>query len=456
MRKFLALLLATLMLLAVVGCTAPTADGQKDAADDKKTEAPADGKTEDNKTEDNKPTSGERRKLRVAAESWQVTKIFLEDAAAAFMKDHPDVDVEVITYADTSVLSTYTLNWMQDTTDVDIVFIDGGVKFAKQFDAKGLICDFDKDLNFFNYVSQDQFCNGVLEYGKVQGRQVALPIIQEVYAISCNVDMFKAAGLVDEQGNCLQPKDWDEFYEFAKKLTIRDANGNVTQQGASIQFGNNLLTIIASSLAGVKGNITLDDGVTYDIDNDEFRAIVANWQKGVQEGVYSIATFADNSGGRNALKAGTLAMCYEAAGRWMEAENMLGAGTMTLANPPGGKGTLGFGGDIVVPKCSPNQDLVCQFVAEQLLGEHVQTNTFTQYGKMSVIKSYFDAAIEAVPIWANIKDSMDKAIGAPSYNEEQKFLDGACAIFQAGLVDPNTTADQIVNELVELMNSVDK
>lgn len=140
----------------------------------------------------------------------------------------------------------------------------------------------------------------------------------------------------------------------------------------------------------------------------------------------------------------------------MEAENMLGAGTMTLANTPGGKGTLGFGGDIVVPKCSPNQDLVCQFVAEQLLGEHVQTNTFTQYGKMSVIKSYFDAAIEAVPIWANIKDSMDKAIGAPSYNEEQKFLDGACAIFQAGLVDPNTTADQIVNELVELMNSVDK
>ena len=54
MRKFLAMLLAALMLLAVVGCTAPAADGQKDAADDKKTEAPADGKTEDNKTEDNK------------------------------------------------------------------------------------------------------------------------------------------------------------------------------------------------------------------------------------------------------------------------------------------------------------------------------------------------------------------------------------------------------------------
>lgn len=443
MRKFLAMLLAALMVLALVGCSAPADNQQGGAADDKQTDAA-------------KPASGEKRKLRVAAESWQVTKIFLEDAAAAFMKDHEDVEVEVITYADTSVLSTYTLDWMQDTTDVDIVFIDGGVKFAKQFDAKGLICDWEKDLDFFSYVPQDQFCNGVLEYGKVDGRQVAMPIIQEVYGISCNVEMFKAAGLVDAEGNILQPKTWDEFYEFAEKLTIRDENGNVTQQGASIQFGNNLTMIIAGALAGSKGNIVTEDGVTYDVDNDEFRAIVANWQKGVQAGVYSIETFADNSAGRNALKAGTLAMCYEAAGRWMEAENMLGEGTMALANTPGGMGTIGFGGDIVVPKCSPNQDLACQFVAEQLLGEHVQTNTFTQYGKMSVIKTYFDAAIEAVPVWASIKDSMANALGSPSYNEEQKYVDGACAIFQAGLVDPNTSADDIVNQLVELLNSIDK
>ena len=443
MRKFLAMLLAALMVLALVGCSAPADNQQGTASDNKQTDA-------------SKPASGEKRKLRVAAESWQVTKIFLEDAAAAFMKDHEDVEVEVITYADTSVLSTYTLDWMQDTTDVDIVFIDGGVKFAKQFDAKGLICDWEKDLDFFSYVSQDQFCNGVLEYGKVDGRQVAMPIIQEVYGISCNVEMFKAAGLVDAEGNILQPKTWDEFYEFAEKLTIRDENGNVTQQGASIQFGNNLTMIIAGALAGSKGNIVTEDGVTYDVDNDEFRAIVANWQKGVQAGVYSIETFADNSAGRNALKAGTLAMCYEAAGRWMEAENMLGEGTMALANTPGGMGTIGFGGDIVVPKCSPNQDLACQFVAEQLLGEHVQANTFTQYGKMSVIKTYFDAAIEAVPVWASIQDSMANALGTPSYNEEQKYVDGACAIFQAGLVDPNTTADEIVNQLVELLNSIDK
>lgn len=443
MRKFMAMLLAALMVLALVGCST-TSDNQQGAADNKQSESA------------NTNTSGEKRKLRVAAESWQVTKIFLEDAAAAFMKNHEDVEVEVITYADTSVLSTYTLDWMQNSTDVDIVFIDGGVKFAKQFDAKGLICDWETDLDFFSYVSKDQFCNGVLEYGKVDGRQVALPIIQEVYGISCNVEMFKAAGLVDAEGNILQPKTWDEFYEFAEKLTIRDENGTIIQQGASIQFGNNLTMIIAGALAGTKGNIVTEDGVTYDIDNDEFRAIVANWQKGVQAGVYSIDTYADNSAGRNALKAGTLAMCYEAAGRWMEAENMLGEGTMALANTPGGKGTLGFGGDIVVPKCSPNQDLACQFVAEQLLGEHVQTNAFTQYGKMSVISTYFDAAIEAVPVWASIKDSMANAMGTPSYNEEQKYLDGACAIFQAGLGDPNTSADDIVNQLVELLATIDK
>ena len=39
----------------------------------------------------------ETKVLRVAGESWQVSKIYLEDAAKAFMEDHPDVKVEIIT-----------------------------------------------------------------------------------------------------------------------------------------------------------------------------------------------------------------------------------------------------------------------------------------------------------------------------------------------------------------------
>lgn len=37
-----------------------------------------------------------------------------------------------------------------------------------------------------------------------------------------NVDMFKEAGLVDENGNATPPETWDEFREYAKKLTNKE------------------------------------------------------------------------------------------------------------------------------------------------------------------------------------------------------------------------------------------
>lgn len=399
---------------------------------------------------------GEKRVLRVAAESWEINKIFLEDAARIFEEAHPDVDVELITYADTGVLTTYTLNWMQGETDVDLVFLDGGVAFAKQFAAKDLICDFENDLKIFENYDVNKLKPGVVDIGRVDGKFVSFPAIYEVYGISVNKDMFKAAGLVDENGEPLPIKTWDDFYDFANKLTLKDANGVVTKQGASIQFGNNMLGCICGALVGQTGGVLADDGISYNVDSDAFRYILGVWQKGILDGSISRDTFVDNSGGRNALKAGNLAMCYEAAGRWMEAEAMLGEGTMTVLPLPGGMGTYGFGCGMVVPKCSPNGDLAAQFILEGVLSEYVQTNTFSQYGKMAVVAEYFDKAVESKQPWKNLDESMQNAIQHPIYEDQQKFQEGVCAILQAGLVDAETTPDDMIAEIVELMNGVRK
>ena len=66
-----------------------------------------------------------------------------------------------------------------------------------------------------------------------------------------NVDMWEAAGLTEED----IPKTWDQFREVAKKLTIRDSEGNLVQAGFSYnggiqgdvlgmqyQYGQNLFT----------------------------------------------------------------------------------------------------------------------------------------------------------------------------------------------------------------------
>lgn len=399
--------------------------------------------------------TAEKRTLKISAESWEINKLFLENAAKEFEAKHPDVHVEIITLADQTVLSNYVIDWSKGNTETDLVFLDGGY-MSKTYAAKNLIYDFDKDLHFFNDFPKTNFQPGAVETGLVDGAQVSLPAIYEVYAVSINKAMFKEAGLVDAAGNPLPIKNWDDFYEFAKKLTKKDASGTVTQVGASIQFGNNLAGIIAGAIIAQSGHCTLSDGYSYDFDTPEFRHMVDLWKKGVMNGYISTATFVDNAGGRNGFKAGQIAMCYEAAGRWMEAVPTLGIDNISLMEIPGGKGTYDFGCTMVIPRVSKNADLACQFIKEGIYGEYSQTNAFTKYGKMSVIKKHFEKGLEEAPLWGNISKSMQNSLPAPQWEDQAKWLKGLDTIFQTGLVDPAISADNIVDQMVALQKSLKK
>jgi len=53
----------------------------------------------------------------------------------------------------------------------------------------------------------------------------------DVYGLTWNKDQFREAGLDPEK----PPKTWDEFRDYAKKLTKRDAQGNITRVGYAIR-----------------------------------------------------------------------------------------------------------------------------------------------------------------------------------------------------------------------------
>ena len=53
----------------------------------------------------------------------------------------------------------------------------------------------------------------------------------DVYGLTWNKDQFKEVGLDPEK----PPKTWGEFREYAKKLTKRDAQGNITRVGYAIR-----------------------------------------------------------------------------------------------------------------------------------------------------------------------------------------------------------------------------
>ena len=62
------------------------------------------------------------------------------------------------------------------------------------------------------------------------GKTWGIPFQRSTIVLYWNKDAFKEAGLDPEKG----PASWDQMVEFAKKLTRRDAAGNVTQWGVKI------------------------------------------------------------------------------------------------------------------------------------------------------------------------------------------------------------------------------
>lgn len=406
---------------------------------------------------DQKTSAETKQTLRITGLSWQVQKIFIQQAAEAFMKDHPNVTVEISTYAEPSVVANYAIDWSRGKTPVDIAIVSGA-QFAAQFVPKGLIYDFDKDLNFFTGdFSKDAFVNAGLENGQVAGQQYVIPLIIETYAVVVNKQMFKEAGLLDSNGDPLTPKTWEEFYQFAKKLT-KTSGGQVVQQGASIQWSSvNMYAALLAVLRGARGDIYGPDGLTLAFDNPEFREILRVWKKGVDEGVFSKEMYVDNMAGRNSLMAGKVAMLLDSGGRFIEGGQTLGIENVTVLPFPGANtgGSFGFGAGVIIPKSTEVPELAMQFIKEQLLGEMVQTNTVNQYGKMPSMLRHYDGA--DAPEWQVLKQIADKSGAIPTYKDFAKFQKEAPPLVQNyldGRVDLETTITRLQNLAISLDKSL--
>lgn len=436
MRKTLCFVLTLIMVFALIGCN----------------QAPQKADATNSSTVAEETQSSDKKVLRIAGESWQITKLFLEDAAAAFEEDHPDVTVEVQTYADPTVVSNYAIDWASGSTPVDLVVIDGA-QFVQQFVSKDLIYDFEKDLDFFSDYDVNKFVPSALEMSRINGNLFVIPLISEMTVVNMNTKMFRDAGLVDAQGNILVPTTWKEFHDYAKALTIQDGNGIVTQQGAVIQWNKDMHGTVLGVLQAMNGTIYGADGISIDFNNEGFRSVLQIWKEGVADGSFSTETFSDTEAGRNGYKAGKVAMLIESSGRWVEAGNEFGFENVSVCPLPGGMGTAGYVNGVFIPKCSEATDLAIAFIKEQLLGEHVQTSTLNQYGKLPVITEYFDMADS--PDWANIKSAMSSACTYPAYQDSSKLLDEMRSIIQEGLVSTDGV-DVTIQNLQDMISSLRK
>jgi sn-glycerol 3-phosphate transport system substrate-binding protein len=74
------------------------------------------------------------------------------------------------------------------------------------------------------------FYPGFMENSQTGGKTWGIPFQRSTVVLYWNKDAFKEAGLDPEK----PPATWEEMRDFAKRLTKRDASGNVTQWGIEI------------------------------------------------------------------------------------------------------------------------------------------------------------------------------------------------------------------------------
>ncbi|MBN2142636.1 ABC transporter substrate-binding protein [Candidatus Woesearchaeota archaeon] len=142
---------------------------------------------------------------------------------------NPNVEVEIlqvpyVEYAD-------KMNLMYDAgvaPDIYQIYSTWGVSYQKEGMLDPLPADILADIKA-NYVSS----SGAV----IDGELRAIPSEVNDHAMLYNKEIFKKAGIVDADGNAKPPTTWAELADYAKKTTIKDANGNIEQYGIAFYKG---------------------------------------------------------------------------------------------------------------------------------------------------------------------------------------------------------------------------
>jgi sn-glycerol 3-phosphate transport system substrate-binding protein len=157
-----------------------------------------------------------------------ITKI-IDDMIADFQKDNPGITVQAVyagNYDDTRTKALAALN-AGEPVQLSVLFsID-------VFD----LMDQDVIVPFDDLVATDEerqwmgsFYPALMENSTVDGKVYGIPFQRSTIVMYYNKDAFRDAGLDPET----PPATWDEMVEAGKKLTKRDASGNVTQWGVHV------------------------------------------------------------------------------------------------------------------------------------------------------------------------------------------------------------------------------
>lgn len=287
----------------------------------------------------------------------------------------------------------------------------------------------------------------VLAYYTVEGQQYSMPFNSSTPMLYYNKDAFVAAGLDPEN----PPRTFEEFTEAARKLTIKDASGTVTQYGGAFAvygwFFEQLLAVSGGYYVdNENGRAGLATKATF---NSPEGVAVLDWWKGMyDEGILANygRTTVDT---RSAFIAGQTAMILESTaalrGLMDSSAGKFEIGTAFLPRPNEAAfetaGTVIGGGSVWIIKDRPQEEQDCAWEFIKFLASPAQQAYWqTMSGYFPIRKAAYEheLSVNWRATYPQFQTAIDQLHAAPNNT-----------ITQGGLIGVFPTARQTIEGAIE-------
>ncbi len=196
------------------------------------------------------------------------------------------------------------------------------VEFAKS----GVLVDLKPYIESANALDTSGFPGTMLSAGEVDGQIVWLPLNVSMPVLYYNQDAFAEAGLAGP------PQTWQEFFDYASKLTVKDANGVVQRTGTAL-WG--ISWPLLSQVWSEGGEFTTKDYSNVTLNDPVIVQVMSQYQQLMQEGAVTLPEAA-SGGHRAAFKNGQAAMILDSPAPFAEIFTESVGFTPAVANYPAG------------------------------------------------------------------------------------------------------------------------
>ena len=174
---------------------------------------------------------------------------YYEKLIANFESKNPGITVEMLLGGDWQDMDTKLNAAMLSNTYPDVILCP-----LNTFAQRAALGDF-TDLSPYlgDWKDKEDIFDASINIGKYQGISYGIGGYPVPELVMYRKDYFEEAGLDPSK----PPKTWDELYEYAKKLAVLDASGNVERGGFDVPISDPNVTLMEVFMRQA-GNVIID------------------------------------------------------------------------------------------------------------------------------------------------------------------------------------------------------